>query len=69
MGVGVKQMKDLKPKWYSLEEILTKNMRSKKFRQAYTESQNRLKLLKQIRDARLSKKLTQKDVANRAEML
>ena len=53
---------------YSHEEILKKEMRSNEFRRAYEEEMARLHLVRQIREIRLAKKLTQKAVAKRANM-
>ncbi len=63
-----KNKKLLTLKSYSLEEILEKKLRSKKFREAYNERVNQLKLARQIREARLIHRLTQKEVAKRAKM-
>lgn len=56
-----------KLKFYSLEEVFKKNS-SKKFKLAYEGELARLKLIKQIRETRQIKRLTQKTLAERAEM-
>lgn len=66
-----KHLKELRKKgliFYTHEELLKKEMRSKVFRKAYEEEMTRLNLVQQIRELRLKKKLTQKAVAKRANM-
>ena len=58
--------KDLK--WVSLEQMLKKASKNKLFDKAYREETQRLRLAKQIRELRTSKRLTQKAVAKRADM-
>lgn len=53
---------------YSHEEILKKELKSKVFRRAYEDEMSRLNLVRQIREIRLAKKMTQKAVAKRANM-
>jgi DNA-binding XRE family transcriptional regulator len=48
-----------------LEEVLTKANKSKKFQVEYNKELSRLNLAKQIRDARIERKLTQKAVADK----
>ena len=56
-------------KFYTLDEVITKKMReSKKFRQGYEEELARLKLVSQIVKLRRIKKLTQKTLAQKAQM-
>ncbi len=56
-----------KIKFHSLEEVFKKN-NSKKFKLAYEGELARLKLVKQIRETRQTKHLTQKVLAEKAEM-
>lgn len=66
-----KHLKELRKKgliFYTHEELLKKEMKSKVFRQAYEKEMARLTLVGQIRKLRLAKKLTQKAVAKRANM-
>ncbi len=66
-----KYLKDLRKKGiiaYDFDDILRKEMKSKVFRRAYGEEMARLNLVRQIREIRLAKKLTQKAVAKRANM-
>lgn len=53
---------------YSSEEVFKKASRSPAFKKAYTEERARLELIRQIRQTRLLKKLSQKDVAQKAGM-
>src|SRR3989338_7411106 len=53
---------------YSHEELLKKELKSKVFRKAYAEEMARLNLVQQIRELRLKKRLTKKQVAKRANM-
>jgi DNA-binding XRE family transcriptional regulator len=55
-------------KFYTLEEMLEKSLRSKTFRKAYEEELARVKLVRQIRETRIAKKLTQKEVAKKTDM-
>lgn len=70
--VQLKQhIKELRKKglvFYDFDDILKKQMRSKVFRKAYEEEIARLNLVRQIRELRLKKRLTQKAVAKRAKM-
>ena len=54
--------------WHSYEDILAKDMKSKSFRKAYYEEVARLQLAQQITTARKAKKMTQKAVAEKADM-
>ncbi len=66
-----KHLKELRKKgliFYTHEELLKKEMKSKVFRKAYEAEMARLNLVQQIRELRLTKKLTQKTVAKRAHM-
>ena len=55
-------------KWYSLDQVLEKASQSEKFKRAYNEELTRIRLAKKVRDSRLAKKMTQGDVAAKAEM-
>ncbi len=64
-------IKDLRKKglvFYDADDVLKKHMKSKEFRKAYKEEITRFNLVRQIREIRLAKKLTQKAVAKRANM-
>jgi DNA-binding XRE family transcriptional regulator len=50
---------------YTLDEVLTKANKSKKFQVEYNKELSRLNLAKQVRDARIERKLTQKAVADK----
>lgn len=53
---------------HDFDDLMKKEMRSKVFRQAYEKEMARLNLVRQIREIRLAKRLTQKVVAKRANM-
>ena len=53
---------------YSLETVLKKHLKNKDVRKAYDEEITRLKLAYKIRQLRLRKHLTQKQVAIKAKM-
>ena len=55
-------------KTYSFNEVFGKKLKSKKFQEAYNEELARLKIAHQIKEMRLKKKLTQKDVAEKVKM-
>lgn len=55
-------------KFYTLEETFKKDMKSKAFREAYNEELVRLNLVGEIKKLRLGKKLTQKNLAKKAQM-
>ena len=50
------------------EQMQAKHLRSKKYREAYYKEIARLELAREIRHARIAKKLTQKAVAAKAHM-
>lgn len=54
--------------FYTHDEVFKDRMKSKKFERAYQEEIARLNLVRQIRELRLAKKLTQKAVAKKANM-
>ena len=54
--------------WHSHSDILAKDMKSKSFRNAYHEEIVRQQLAEQISKARKTKKMTQKAVAEKADM-
>lgn len=64
----IKIKENQKLKFYTFDEVFAKSFKSKSFQKAYNEELARLKLANQIKDIRLQKKLTQKDVAGRAQM-
>lgn len=53
---------------YSSEEVFKKAFKSAAFKKAYKEERARLELVREVREARLAKKLTQKQVAKAAGM-
>ena len=55
-------------KFYTTEEVFKKASKSRAFQNAYNEELVRLRLSDQIKKIRLQKKLTQKDVAGKADM-
>jgi len=55
-------------KYYTIDEVFKKDMKSKAFRDAYNEELVRLNLVGEIKKLRLSKKLTQKSLAQKAQM-
>ena len=54
---------------YSFRDVFGKDLKSDTFRSAYLQEIVRLRLARQMREMRIAKKLTQKDVAERANML
>ncbi|PJE73930.1 MAG: hypothetical protein COV01_03775 [Candidatus Taylorbacteria bacterium CG10_big_fil_rev_8_21_14_0_10_41_48] len=62
-------MKKIKnTKLYTFDQVFKRASKSKEFKKGYDEEIARLKLAKQIREMRLSSNLTQKTVAQRADM-
>lgn len=55
-------------KYYTFDEVFKKDMKSKTFRDAYNEELVRLNLVGEIKKLRLDKKLTQKNLAQKAKM-
>jgi DNA-binding XRE family transcriptional regulator len=55
-------------KAYNFDNMLKERLKSPKFRKAYEEELARLSLMRDIREARIAKKLTQKQVAKKAGM-
>jgi DNA-binding XRE family transcriptional regulator len=55
-------------KHYSSEEVFKKASKSPAFKKSYDEECARLTLVRQIRETRKAKHLTQKEVAERADM-
>ncbi len=55
-------------KFYSFDDILKKELKSKSFRASYNEEMARLKMARQIREFRTAKKLTQNALAKKADM-
>lgn len=55
-------------KFYDFDDILKENMKSKTFRDSYNEEMIRLRLVGEIKKLRLEKKLTQKTLAEKAQM-
>jgi len=71
MKKSLKNMKviDIKGlKFYDFDDILKENLKSKTFRDAYNEELVRLNLVREIKKLRLNKKLTQKALAQKAQM-
>jgi len=55
-------------KIHSFNDVFGKDFKSDKFKKTYTKELVRLRLARQIREMRTAGKLTQKDVAQKAEM-
>ncbi len=55
-------------KFYTLEKVFKKASKTKEFKRTYTEEGVRLALAKQLRDVRRAKRMTQKNVADKASM-
>lgn len=55
-------------KFYTFEEVLKKQMKIKGFKEGYEKEVARLNMIHQLRQARLSKKMTQKTLAKKADM-
>jgi HTH-type transcriptional regulator / antitoxin HipB len=64
--INVAKNKELK--FYTSDEVFTKSFKSQIFRDAYNEELARLRLARQIKEIRLEKRLTQKEVAGKAQM-
>ena len=54
--------------WHSLDDLHVEWMKNKKYRDAYEEARRRRRIATQIRESRIAKRLTQKTVAQRADM-
>jgi DNA-binding XRE family transcriptional regulator len=54
--------------FYTIDEVFKESSKSKVFQAAYKEEMARLKMIKQVRDARLAKKMTQKKLAQKTGM-
>jgi DNA-binding XRE family transcriptional regulator len=54
--------------FYSFDDMLKRQLRSKKFRQGYYNELTRLELIRQIRELRRSKRLTQRVFADKVRM-
>ena len=55
-------------KFYSFDNILKENLKSKVFKDAYNEELVRLRLVSELKKLRLKKKFTQKNLAEKAKM-
>lgn len=55
-------------KTYSFNEVFGKDLKSETFKSVYIRELARLRLARHIREIRTAKKLTQKDVAQKANM-
>ena len=55
-------------KLYTLEETFAKSMKSPTFRKAYEDEVARLKLVRQIKDLRLARHMSQKAMASKTDM-
>ncbi|HEU0085656.1 MAG TPA: helix-turn-helix transcriptional regulator [Candidatus Paceibacterota bacterium] len=67
----MKQIKIGKNKYikgYSTEEVFRKSMKSEAYRKVYHEEIARLRIVRQLRETRINKKLTQKGVALKANV-
>lgn len=54
--------------WHSFDDLLKKWMKNKDFREGYEEALARRRMAHQVRSLRTAKKMTQKAVAEKAEM-
>lgn len=61
-------MKKSELKFVTFDQMLKKSMKSVAFRKAYYEEIGRIKLIRQIRELRIAKKMTQKKLAEKADM-
>ena len=64
----IKASKNKILKFYTTDEVFKKASKSEAFQSSYNEELARLKLAHQIKDIRLKRNLTQKDVAGRVQM-
>ena len=55
-------------KWYSFEEIFKQGLKKKGFLEAYNAENPRLEIARQVRVSRAAKRMTQKAVAQKADM-
>jgi ribosome-binding protein aMBF1 (putative translation factor) len=55
-------------KWYTFEEVFAKASKTKEFQRGYAAESQRLELARQLRDSRRAKRMTQKNVADKASM-
>lgn len=60
--------KSIKIQTHSFSEVFGKSFTSKGFKEAYLQELARLRLARQIRDIRMTKQLTQEEVAKKAHM-
>jgi len=65
-GIRVTMIGDLK--FLNGEDLLKRNLKNPAFRKAYEKAGARRKLQNQLREARIAKRLTQKKVAERADV-
>ena len=57
-----------KPKIYSFHGVFGKDLKTRTFKSAYLHELVHLRLARQMREMRIAKKFTQKDVARKAKM-
>jgi ribosome-binding protein aMBF1 (putative translation factor) len=62
----MKKIKGLK--FYTFDEVFEKSMKSKTFKDSYNEEMAKMRLKRQFRETRLKKKMTQKTLAEKANM-
>ena len=62
----MKKIKGLK--FYTVDEVFGKYRKSATYRRAYDEEMARLRLVRQVREMRISKKMTQKTLAEKVDM-
>lgn len=55
-------------KFYSVKEVFGKKLKNKEFRRGYEEESARLRLASQVKKLRQTKRLTQKTLAQKAQM-
>jgi DNA-binding XRE family transcriptional regulator len=61
-------MKTNNLKFKTFDQVFTKSLKKESFRKAYAEEMAYIKLAKQVREMRVAKKMTQKDLAEKADM-
>lgn len=64
----MKKIQNEKKEWYTFGEAFDRSNTSKEFKDGYEQELSRLRLARDIRTARLAKKLTQKQVAEKSGM-
>lgn len=55
-------------KWYTLDEVFREAAKKKGFREVYAAEHARLEMVRRLREQRAAKRMTQKAVAQKADM-